>query len=219
MSESHGDSNRCTPCMGNMINTPHTSHTQSMYGPRPYVSHVVHVYQPFMGRQQGWTDVLLPRKSAPDFAPHPDWVVHETRLSFSSNTTIESVRLSQAPVDGRLLGLLGPYHYHVISRFNTYSRGPTHRSLTDTGGGYNLGGASFPHHTSWPSKSIVLHFPPKGPARSQVIQSQHKPLMKVIWNTYHRSVIFWPLGINQSLYLRLAMANIFQILARSSWNI
>jgi hypothetical protein len=33
------------------------------------------------------------------------------------------------------IGLLGSYHQHVISTFNTCSQGPTHRSLTDTGGG------------------------------------------------------------------------------------
>jgi hypothetical protein len=33
-----------------------------------------------------------------------------------------------------LLGLLDPYHQHVISTFNTYSWGLTHRSLTDTSG-------------------------------------------------------------------------------------
>jgi hypothetical protein len=48
---------------------------------------------------------------------------------------------SQASVDGRLLGLQSPYHQHVISTFNTCSQGPTHRSLTDTGRSYSLGGA------------------------------------------------------------------------------
>jgi hypothetical protein len=43
--------------------------------------------------------------------------------------------------------LLGPYHQHAIGTFNTCSRGPTHRSLTDTGRGYNLGGAGLPHTT------------------------------------------------------------------------
>jgi hypothetical protein len=38
-----------------------------------------------------------------------------------------------------------------LSMFNTCSRGPTYLSLTDTGGGYNLGGAGFPHHTPCPS--------------------------------------------------------------------
>jgi hypothetical protein len=35
--------------------------------------------------------------------------------------------------------------------------------------GYNIGGASLPHHTSQPSQLIVLHFLSKGPVRSQVI--------------------------------------------------
>jgi hypothetical protein len=59
-------------------------------------------------------------------------------LSFSPNTTIEAVHLSQAPVDGRLLGLPGPYHWHAISTFNSCSRVPTPRSLTDIGGGYHI---------------------------------------------------------------------------------
>jgi hypothetical protein len=51
-------------------------------------------------------DALLPRKSAPDSTSQSDWVVRGTHLSFSFNTAIEAVRLSQAPIDGRLLGLL-----------------------------------------------------------------------------------------------------------------
>jgi hypothetical protein len=90
------------------------------------------------------------------------------RLNFSPNTTIETVCLSQAPVDSRLLGLLGQYHQQAISTFNTCSRRPTHRSLTDTDKCYNLEGASLPHHTPQPSRTTVLHFPSKGTARSQV---------------------------------------------------
>jgi hypothetical protein len=51
--------------------------------------------------------------------------------------TKEVVGLSQASVDSRLLGLPGPYLWHAIGLFNTCSRGPTRRSSTDTGGGYN----------------------------------------------------------------------------------
>jgi hypothetical protein len=40
------------------------------------------------------------------------------------------------------ISLLDPYLQHVISTFNTRSRGPTYRSLTNTGGSYNLGDAS-----------------------------------------------------------------------------
>jgi hypothetical protein len=97
-----------------------------------------HMWQPFASHQQGWTDALLPRKSAPDSTSQPGWVVHGTRLSFSPNTTIEAVCLSQAPIGGRLLGLPGPYHRHAIGTFNTCSRVPTPRSWTDTGWGYHI---------------------------------------------------------------------------------
>jgi hypothetical protein len=61
-----------------------------------------------------------------------------THLSFSPKIAIEAVDLSQAPVDGPLLGLPGPYHRHVIVTFNICSRVPTPRSLTDTGRGYRI---------------------------------------------------------------------------------
>jgi hypothetical protein len=41
ISESCGDLNRCTPYRGNLTNTPYASHAQSVYDPRPYVSHAV----------------------------------------------------------------------------------------------------------------------------------------------------------------------------------
>jgi hypothetical protein len=46
-------------------------------------------------------------------------------------------------------------HQHTISTFNTCSQGPTHRSLTNTGGGYNLGGVDLPHTTPRPSQSAI----------------------------------------------------------------
>jgi hypothetical protein len=115
--------------------------------------------------------LLLSRKSAPDSTSQPGWVARGTRLSFSPNTTIETVGLSQSSVDGRLLGLLGSYKQHVISTFNTCSWGATHRSLIDTGRGYNLGGAKLPHHTPRLSQPTVLRFPSKGLVWSQVNQS------------------------------------------------
>jgi hypothetical protein len=74
------------------------------------------------------------------------------RLGFSPNTTIEAVRLRQASIDDMLLGLLGSYHQYAISTFHTCSRRPTHRSLIDTRGGYNLGGVGLLHHTPRPSQ-------------------------------------------------------------------
>jgi hypothetical protein len=66
------------------------------------------------------------------------------------------------------LSLLGPYHHHVIGTFNTCSRRPTHRSLIDTGGGYNLGGVGLPHTHSPTFPNTCLPFPPMSPARSPV---------------------------------------------------
>jgi hypothetical protein len=130
-------------------------------------------------RQQIWKKSTAPKKkgSRPN-SQHVDWPVRRSVPNFSHITANEAVGKRQASIDNRLLGIPGPYLRHVIDTFNTCSRGPTHRSLTDTSRVYNLGGASFPCHTPWPSQSTVLRFPPKGPARSQVIQSQHKPLVQ-----------------------------------------
>jgi hypothetical protein len=48
---------------------------------------------------------------------------------------------------------------HAIGMFNTYSRGPNYRSLTNIGEGYNLRGADFPHHTSQPSQPATTWQP------------------------------------------------------------
>jgi hypothetical protein len=150
-----------------------TCRTYSTLGPCMALDHTYLTWSTYSNLSRvvnnvGWILLLL-IKSAPDSNSRPGWVAHETHLSFSPNTAIEVVGLSQASVDGKLLGSLGPYHQHAISTFNICSRGPSHRSLTDTGGGYNLGGASLPHHNSWPSQPTVLYFPPKGPAQFQVI--------------------------------------------------
>jgi hypothetical protein len=104
--------------------------------------------------------------------------------------------------------LTGPVYQHSIDKFNACSRGSTHRSLTDTGRGNNLGGASFPHHTP---RSMILHFPPKGAARSQVIQAQHKSLAIKITTPSHR-VASMPLDLYRTLQLCLAITNGLQLL-------
>jgi hypothetical protein len=78
----------------------------------------------------------------------------------------------------QLYQLTRPRYQHTIGTFNTSSRRPTHWSLIDTDEGYNLEGAGFPHHTFRPSQPMVLHFPPKGLTQSQVIQHQHKPIVR-----------------------------------------
>jgi hypothetical protein len=104
------------------------------------------------------------------------------------------VEKSQASVDNRLLGLPNPYHWHAIGTFNTLSRGSTHRSLTDTGRGYN--------HLRAPSDLRLSNLN----IASRVSDVNH----------YRRPVVFRPLDVYRSLYLRLAISIIIQILARSS---
>jgi hypothetical protein len=90
-------------------------------------------------------------------------------------TTIETVEKVKHLLTTSYIGLLGLYYKHVISTFNTYSRVLTHRCLTDTDEGYNLGGAGFPHHTPCPFQLTVLRFPLMARSVSGC-QSQHKPL-------------------------------------------
>jgi hypothetical protein len=81
---------------------------------------------------------LLPKKKISRLHPSTsaDWSAGPHPVSLLLSTK-EVVGLSQAYVDNRLLSLPGPYHRHAICTFNTFSQGPTHQSLTDTGGGYN----------------------------------------------------------------------------------
>jgi hypothetical protein len=142
---------------------------QSTYVTRKLPTGGPRTWQHFMLTQQSWTDSLLPRKSTPNSTSQPSWVARGTCLSFSPKRNQLSSAL-ETNIYWRTcyIGLLNPYHQHVINTFHTCSRGPTHRSLTDTGGGYSLGGADLPYHTPRPSQPMVLHFPHKDPARSQV---------------------------------------------------
>jgi hypothetical protein len=68
-------------------------------------------------------------------------------------------------------------HQNAISTFNPCSRGPTHRSITDTGGGYNLGVVGFPHTTLRPSQPAVSTFYLRAPPDLKLINS---PLPKYL---------------------------------------
>jgi hypothetical protein len=150
-----------------------TCHTHFMIGLRMALDHTYLTWSTYSNllwsHQQRWTDALLSRKTAPESTSQLGWVARRTHLSFSPNTSIEVVHLSQASIDGRLLGLLDSYYLHAISTFNTCSRGPTHRSLTNIDEGYNLKGTDLLYHTPQPFQPTVLPFSPKGPAQSQVI--------------------------------------------------
>jgi hypothetical protein len=53
----------------------------------------------------------------------------------------------------RLTRLISPAYDQYVQYLLT---GAIHRSLTEIGGGYNLGGAGLPHHTPRPSQPTVL---------------------------------------------------------------
>jgi hypothetical protein len=164
ISESHGDSNRCTPCRGK-------PNQHASYARRTLPAGGPCTWQPFTLTQQSWTDSLLLRKSAPDSTSQLGWVVRGTRLSFSPNIAIEVVRLSQTSVDNRLLRLPGTYHWRVIGTFNTCSWVPTPRSLTNIGGGYHIENLGIATTLSLFFPSEGCTDPPNGPAWSQIIQT------------------------------------------------
>jgi hypothetical protein len=112
---------------------------QSMYAQRTLPVGSPRTWQPSMSHQQSWPGPLLPRKGAPDTIHNTpaDWFVGPYLVSLPSQP-MKQWGQNQASTDGRLLGLLGRYHQYAIGMFNTCSRGPTHRSLTDTGRGTTL---------------------------------------------------------------------------------
>jgi hypothetical protein len=140
------------PTGENPINMTHTLpapvHVRMLYascGQSPYVATFHDSSTDLDGSQCSW------EKSSRHNPQHAGWPIRGFVLSFSPKPTNEVVGLTQASIDDKLLGLLGLYHQYTIGTFNTYSRGSTHRSLTDTCRGYSLEGADFSHTTPWPS--------------------------------------------------------------------
>jgi hypothetical protein len=133
---------------------------QSRYARRTLLVGGPRTWQPFTRCRQIWTDPTTPEKKGSRHNPqHVGWPVRRSIPSFSPEPANEAGGVSQPPDGDQLLGLPGLYHRHAIDTFNTCSRGPTHRSLTDTDGGYDLEGAGFLHTTPRPSKSVVSPFP------------------------------------------------------------
>jgi hypothetical protein len=139
ISESHGDLNRCTPCRGKTRPTRHVCFPrQSTYARRTLRAGGPRTWQPFMSRRQSWAGTLLPKRRAPDtiLSAPADWSVGPYTASLLSQP-MKQWGQSQASINDRLLGLLGPDHQHAIGTFNTCSRVPTPQSLTDIGGCYH----------------------------------------------------------------------------------
>jgi hypothetical protein len=147
------------------------------------------------------------KKSSQHNPQHAGWSIRASILNFSPEPAIKVVGVKPPSVDGRLLSLPGPYHRHAIGTFNTWSQGPTHRSLTDTGGGYSLGGAGFPQTTPWPSRPMVSTFHLRAPPGLQfnynlpkIPKFKFREPMAATWSSDHSAIY-------RGLHLRLAIAN------------
>jgi hypothetical protein len=156
------------PVGENPISTPSAFHARFAYSPGPYISRDPR-RQPFASSHKDKTDSYTRGKSCNRRQADPIIVLsHLIPLSHDSLGVGERGSGQVVTQLHQLTGHITP----VCERYVQYLlTGPTHRSLNDTGGGYNHEGARFPHTTPRPSQLTVLPFLPKGPARSQVIQS------------------------------------------------
>jgi hypothetical protein len=138
ISESHGNSNRRTPYRGKPDqNDTYPSHANPcmpdirFLWADPILSNLsrvaVRVGQSHCSQENG----LLTQSTARRLTDL------RVRTQFLSRANQWSSGESQTYVDCKLLGILGPYHRHAISTFNTFLQVPTPRSLTDTGRGYH----------------------------------------------------------------------------------
>jgi hypothetical protein len=150
---------------------------QSTYVTRTLPVSGLHTWQPFTLTQQSWTDSLLQRKSALDSTSQPGWVAHGTRLSFSPKHNHWSSAFKPNIYWWTCyIGLLDPYHQHVISTFNTCSREANPSVFNRHRRRLQLWRCRFPTYHSPTFPTSGLHFPPKGSAWSQVIQNIPKIL-------------------------------------------
>jgi hypothetical protein len=158
--ESRGGSNWCTLYRGKPDQhetyashaSPRTSGVRFLWQ-SPYVA-TFHKSSTELDR------VTAPKKKCSWHNPqHAGWPIHESVPSFSPKPTNEAVEKHKTSINNRLLGLLGPYHWHAIDTFNTCSWGPTERSLIDIGRSYNLRGVGLPRTHSPTFRISCPHFP------------------------------------------------------------
>jgi hypothetical protein len=128
-----------------------------------------------------------------------------------SLTTIEVVEKDTHLVAASYIGLLDPYHQHVISTFNNWSWGSTHRSLTETDGATTLEVSNF-HHTPGSSQLTVLCFPLMAPPglRLTILNKSLTNKSK----TPSSRVASMPPDLYWTLQLCLALANGLQLLTK-----
>jgi hypothetical protein len=117
----------------------------------------------------GWIPLLLRNKDSWLQPQHTGWPICGSPPSFSPPHSQWSSRLKPSFYRWQATRLTGPIYQYAIGTFNTYSWGISHRSLTDTGGGYNVGGTGFSHITPWPFQPAASTFRLRAPAWSLVI--------------------------------------------------
>jgi hypothetical protein len=104
---------------------------QSTYARRTLPVGGPHTWQPFTSHRQSYCSR---EKGLPTQSTAHRLTDLRVRTQFLSWANQWSSGECQTSINSRLLGLPGPYHWHAIGTFNTCSRGPTHRSLTNIGG-------------------------------------------------------------------------------------
>jgi hypothetical protein len=209
ISESRGDLNRCTPCKGKIRPIRHTLFTLSPHMPIDHTYLIWFTYSNLSrSHQQSWAGPLLLSKRALD-------TIHST--SADRSACPYPVSLSSQPMKQwgakptfcwwpvtKLTGLILP----ACDRYVQYLlAGAIHRSLTDTGGGYNLEGVGLPHTTHRSSQPAVSTFHLWSPLS---LQFNHKPIIKPkfefkgpmtgTWSSNHSAIY-------RGIYLCLAIAN------------
>jgi hypothetical protein len=186
ISESRGDSNRCTPCRGKPDQhvtytshaNPHTPGIRFLWAV-PICDNLSRVIDRVEQARCSWEEGLLTQ-----FTAHR-WPIHGSVPNFSPEPANEAVGAKPSIYQRSATRLTEPIP-QVCDRYAQYLlAGATHRSLTDTGGGYNLEGASFLCTTPRPSRPAVSPFHIRAPPGLQFNQvSTTKPkclVLKNIW--------------------------------------
>jgi hypothetical protein len=160
ISESRGDSNQCILYRGKPDqHDMYASHTSPRTpGVRFLWAVPVHGNLPWAADRVGRSHCSR-EKGLSTQSPARRLTDPRVRTQFLSRAIQWSSGERQISINSRLLGLSGPYHQHAFGTFNTCSWGTIERSLIDTGGGYNLEGASLPHTHSLTFPTSCLSFP------------------------------------------------------------
>jgi hypothetical protein len=133
----------------------HVRPTYASYGQFPYVT-------TFHWLPWSWNKPLYPEEvlATKDRLAQPSSWVASFLLPCDSSRVGER---DFGPMVTQLHQLTEPISPAYDRYVQYFSQGPTHRSLTDIGGGYNLGGAGLPHTHSLTFPTSCLHFPLMAP--------------------------------------------------------